>query len=122
MLRFTAPLSAEQLRKAHEKIDPGSTEHPAKPGQKIKMREMLRRPHGFGEGWRQFFLFQEDDNINAELSRFDTMEPEGAEAAHHKYDLDWVQQVEAQSVQKQLRTAEDDWDLVEADALVSDAQ
>jgi len=121
MLRFTAPLSAEQLRTAHEFIDPGSTEQPAKPGQKIKIRAMLQRRHGFGEGWRQFFLHQNDDSIIAEVVSYDKMEPEHSSAALPKYDLGWVQQIEAQAVQKKLRTPADEWDLVAADALVAGA-
>jgi len=101
VLRFGAPLSFHQLQDVHEEIFPGSTEKIAVGGDKIKVLDLLNRPHGFGMAWRSYLH-------ESAISKARDVEYTKAPSMRDKL---WVQRVEVRAFQYKLRTHDGLWDL-----------
>lgn len=109
-LRFSAPLSVDQLRQVREETEPGSTEDLAKPWSTIAVKDLLVRPNGFGGAWRSFL----GPDAVSEAAFDETTSP--------RRDKTWVQQLEARAMQHSLRTADGHWDLQKAAAQLEKEQ
>eukprot|EP00928_Gymnodinium_smaydae_P043458 TRINITY_DN29105_c0_g2_i1.p1 TRINITY_DN29105_c0_g2~~TRINITY_DN29105_c0_g2_i1.p1 ORF type:complete len:910 (-),score=79.78 TRINITY_DN29105_c0_g2_i1:96-2825(-) len=106
-LRKEAPLSSEQLRLVRERIAPGSTETPAKPGETIELKDLPDRQFGFGPAWKLFL----DDARNREaiLRAEELGSKDDVRHSDHdapRVDKMWVQTIEMLALQYEFRTSD----------------